>query len=261
VTKKDKAGLVVDNISLAFGGVQAINALSIEISEPEILSIIGPNGAGKTCILNCINGFYRPQKGHIFWRNEEITGLPPHKIAQLGIARAFQNLALYDGLSVLENLMAGRHMKIKQNMVTGALYFGWARKEEIEHRKRVEEIIDFLEMEAIRNKMVGSLSYGQRKKVDLGRALSLEPDLLLLDEPMGGMGTDEKGDIARYIIDIHVYRKIPIILVEHDMRVVMDICDRIVAVDFGNKIAEGTPKEISNNHQVIAAYLGKGEAK
>lgn len=259
--KKDKAGLVVDDITLAFGGVQAINGISLEISEPEILSIIGPNGAGKTCILNCINGFYRPQKGHIFWRNKDITRLPPNKIAQLGIARAFQNLALYDGLSVLENLMAARHMKIKQNMVTGAFYFGWARKEEIEHRKRVEEIIDFLEMEAIRYKMVGSLSYGQRKKVDLGRALSLDPDILLLDEPMGGMGTDEKGDIARYIIDIHVYRKIPIILVEHDMRVVMDICDRIVVVDFGYKIAEGTPKEISNNDQVIAAYLGTGKEK
>jgi branched-chain amino acid transport system ATP-binding protein len=259
--KKDKVGLVVDDITLAFGGVKAIDRFSIEISEPEILSIIGPNGAGKTCILNCINGFYRPQKGHIFWRNKEITMLPPHKIAQLGIARSFQNLALYNGLSVLENLMAARHMKIRQNMVTGALYFGWARKEEIEHRKRVEEIIDFLEIEAIRSKTVGSLSYGQRKKVDLGRALSLDPDILLLDEPMGGMGTDEKADIARYIIDIHVYRKIPIILVEHDMRVVMDICDRIVVVDFGNKIAEGTPKEISNNHQVIAAYLGKDKEK
>ena len=241
--------------------MHALRGVSLEISEAEILGVIGPNGAGKTCLLNCISGFYRPQRGQILWGGKDITRLPPHKIAELGIARTFQSIALYTGLSVLNNLMAARHLRMKQNMVTDALYFGWAHQEEIEHRARVEEVIDFLEIEAIRDKVVGSLPYGQRKRVDLGRALALEPELLLLDEPMAGMNIDEKEDIARFIIDILEVRKIPIVLVEHDMGVVMDICDRIAVLDFGNKIAEGIPKEIKVNSRVVAAYLGAEVAK
>jgi branched-chain amino acid transport system ATP-binding protein len=253
-----KEGLAVEKIELAFGGVGALCGVGLELKEPQILGIIGPNGAGKTCLINCISGFYRPQKGHIFWQGEEITKMPPHKIAQLGIARTFQNITLYHGLSVLDNLMAARHVLMKQNMFTDAIFFGWARREEIEHRRRVEEIIDFLEIEGIRKKIVGSLSYGQRKRVDLGRALALEPKILLLDEPMAGMSVDEKEDIARFIIDIFEFLKIPIILVEHDMGVVMDICDRLIVLEFGNKIAEGNPEEIKSNPKVIAAYLGTG---
>lgn len=257
----DEIKLKVDDAHLSFGGVHALRGVSLEISEAEILGVIGPNGAGKTCLLNCISGFYRPQRGQILWGGKDITRLPPHKIAELGIARTFQSIALYTGLSVLNNLMAARHLRMKQNMVTDALYFGWAHQEEIEHRARVEEVIDFLEIEAIRDKVVGSLPYGQRKRVDLGRALALEPELLLLDEPMAGMNIDEKEDIARFIIDILEVRKIPIVLVEHDMGVVMDICDRIAVLDFGNKIAEGIPKEIKVNSRVVAAYLGAEVAK
>ena len=254
-------GLIVDNIELFFGRVGALCRVSLELEEPQILGVIGPNGAGKTCLINCISGFYRPQKGHISWRGEEINKLSPHKIAQLGIARTFQNITLYHGLSVLDNLMAARHVLMKQNMLTGAIFFGWARREEIKHRRRVEEIIDFLEIEGIRNKIVGALPYGQRKRVDLGRALALEPKILLLDEPMAGMSVDEKEDIARFIIDIFEFLKIPIILVEHDMGVVMDICDRLIVLEFGNKIAEGNPEEIKSNPKVIAAYLGSGVEK
>jgi branched-chain amino acid transport system ATP-binding protein len=249
---------MVEKIDLSFGGVGALCGVSLELKEPQILGIIGPNGAGKTCLINCISGFYRPQKGHILWQGQEITKMPPHKIAQIGIARTFQNIALYHGLNVLDNLMAARHVLMKQNMFTGAVFFGWARREEIEHRRRVEEIIDFLEIEGIRKKIVGSLPYGQRKRVDLGRALALEPKILLLDEPMAGMSVDEKEDIARFIIDIFEFLKIPIILVEHDMGVVMDICDRLIVLEFGNKIAEGNPEEIKTNARVIAAYLGTG---
>jgi len=249
--------LKVEDISLSFGKVQALDRVSLEARGSEILSIIGPNGAGKTSLFNCINGFYRPQEGRICFEGREITKLPTHKIAGLGIARTFQNIQLYTGLSTLDNLMAARHIHLKPNLLAGAIYFGPEHSKEIQHRRVVEEIIDFLEIEAIREKVVGSLPYGQRKRVDLGRALAMEPKLLLLDEPMAGMNVEEKEDMARFILDIAELRRIPIILVEHDMGVVMDITDRVVVLDFGMKIAEGTPEEIKANDAVIKAYLGE----
>jgi branched-chain amino acid transport system ATP-binding protein len=248
--------LEVDNLFLSFGGVEALSGISFEINHPEILAIIGPNGAGKTCILNCISGFYRPQKGQILYGTHVINKLAPHEIAKIGVARTFQGTTLYTGLTLLDNLMAARHIHMKQNFLAGGIYFNWAQKEELRQREVVEDIIDLLEMESIRNRIVGTLSYGQRKRVDLGRALALEPKMLLLDEPMAGMNLDEKEDVARFIIDIFEVRKIPIILIEHDMGVVMDLADRILVIDFGEKIAEGTPQEIRNNQDVIKAYLG-----
>jgi branched-chain amino acid transport system ATP-binding protein len=264
--------LKLEHISLAFGGVKALTDVSIDVFEREILAIIGPNGAGKTSVLNCLSGFYRPQKGDIYLDGKRITRQPPDRIARLGLARTFQNIELYTGLSTLDNLMAARHVLMKENFLAGALYFGWAHKEEIRHRRTVEDIIDFLEIEPIRKKTVGALPYGLRKRVELGRALALEPKVLLLDEPMAGMNLEEKEDIARFIVDIfegqgETYPDTPvlrdgvncIILVEHDMGVVMDVADRIVVLDFGKKIAEGTPEEIKKDPTVIAAYLGKGE--
>jgi len=248
--------LKVESVSLAFGGVQALADVSFEVRDAEILAIIGPNGAGKTCLLNCISGFYKPQKGEIYYENRKITGLAPYKIASSGIARTFQNIQLYSGMTTVDNLMAARHIQIKPFLFSSAIYFGPAHRREIQHRRAVEDIIDFLELESIRKKVVGMLPYGQRKKVDLGRALALESEMLLLDEPMAGMNYEEKEDMARYILDIFDLRKIPIVLVEHDMSVVMDISDRIAVLDFGRKIAEGTPEEIKVNPAVISAYLG-----
>ena len=263
--------LRIDHLSLSFGGVQALIDVSIDVRDKEILAIIGPNGAGKTALLNCINGFYKPQEGEIFYDGQKrITRMRPDKLAKLGIARTFQNIELYAGLSTEDNIMAARHVLMRQNFVTGALYLGWALKEEIEHRRTAEEIIDFLEIAPIRKKVVGVLPYGMRKRIELGRALALEPKVLLLDEPMAGMNLEEKEDIARFIIDIFegqgtTYPDTPvlrdgiscIILVEHDMGVVMDIADRIIVLDFGRKIAEGTPVEIKANPKVISAYLGE----
>jgi len=270
LNQERKTKIQIKNLSLSFRGVKALRDMSLDIYDDEILAIIGPNGAGKTCLLNCINGFYKPQKGEILFEGNRITRIRPDKAAKLGIARTFQNIELFSGLTVLENIMAARHIFMKQNIVSGGLYFGWAHNEEIAHRKVVEEIIDFLEIEPIRKKTVGLLPYGSRKRAELGRALAMEPKLLLLDEPMAGMNLEEKEDIARFIIDVFegqgkTYPNTPvlrdgissIVLIEHDMGVVMDLADRIIVLDFGLKIAEGTPEEIMNDPKVIAAYLGE----
>jgi branched-chain amino acid transport system ATP-binding protein len=252
----EKVILQCEDLNLSFGGVQALQNISFSVRQGEILGVIGPNGAGKTCLMNCITGFYHCQKGKIRYGDTDITKYPSHKIAKLAISRVFQNVALYTGLSTVDNLMAARHIWMKSGVIAGAIYWGLAQKEDIENRKTVEEIIDFLEMEQIRDVITGTLPYGFQKRVDLGRALAMEPKLLLLDEPTAGMSSDEKEDVARFILDIHQAKDITIILVEHDMGLVMDIVDRIVVLDFGHKIAEGTPQEITANPAVIRAYLG-----
>jgi branched-chain amino acid transport system ATP-binding protein len=249
--------LILENIVLRFGGLTALDGVSFQVNRNEILSIIGPNGAGKTSLLNCINGFYKPQEGSMFFDGQDLGKMPIYKRAEQGIARTFQKIELFNGLTTLENILAARHLHFNTGVGRTALYFGKARREEIYHREIVEQIIDFLEIKPIRKKVVASLPYGLRKRVELGRALAIEPKLLLLDEPMSGMNIEEKEDMARFIIDIFEEKEIPIILIEHDMGVVMDISDRVIVLDFGKKIAEGSPDEISNDRKVINAYLGQ----
>jgi len=251
--------LSVKDLSLSFGGVLALDSIDMDVRKGELLALIGPNGAGKTCLLNCINGFYHPDRGSIHYRGRPITGMPLFKRAHLGIARVFQGIQLYAGLTTLDNLMAGAHYFIRHGIFSALCFVGKAKREEIRQRRVVEKIIDFLEIEYARKKMVGELPYGLQKRIDLGRALAMEPELRLLDEPMAGMNLEEKEDMARFILDIHEERDTTVVLVEHDMGVVMDIADRIVVLDFGKKIAEGDPERISKDPRVVNAYLG-GEA-
>ncbi|HEX6958871.1 MAG TPA: ABC transporter ATP-binding protein [Ferrovibrio sp.] len=248
--------LKVENISLSFGGVKALTNISFEIREHEILAIIGPNGAGKSSMLNCINGFYHPQEGSITFRGWKRKQMRPHEAASQGIARTFQNIALFKGMSTLDNIMTGRLLKMKCGLLSSAIYKGPAEKEQIAHRQFCERIIDFLEIEAIRKVPVGRLPYGLQKRVELGRALAAEPTLLLLDEPMAGMNLEEKQDMCRFILDVNDEFGTTICLIEHDMGVVMDISDRVVVLDYGRKIGDGVPDEVKNNQAVIDAYLG-----
>jgi branched-chain amino acid transport system ATP-binding protein len=246
----------VRNITLRFGGVVAIKDISFNIREGEIRAIIGPNGAGKSSMLNVINGFYHPQEGEIWFRGAKRGAMRPHEIAHLGIARTFQNIALFKGMSTLDNIMTGRFTHMKQGLFAQALWKGPAEREEIENRAKVERIIDFLEIQHIRKKPVGSLPYGLQKRVELGRALAAEPKLLLLDEPMAGMNVEEKEDMSRFILDVNDEFGTTIALIEHDMGVVMDISDRVVVLDYGQKIGDGTPDEVRRDQAVIDAYLG-----
>jgi branched-chain amino acid transport system ATP-binding protein len=249
--------LAAEDITLQFGGVVALLEVSVEVEQGAIHAIIGPNGAGKTSLLNCISRLYHPTKGRILFEGQDITTYRPHKIAELGIARSFQNIELFRGMTVLDNLMLGRHVHLKSGVLSGGFYWGKSQREEIAHRAIVEDIIDFLEIEAIRNKTVGTLAYGLQKRVELGRALALEPKILLLDEPMAGMNVEEKEDMARFILDINEERGITVVLIEHDMGVVMDISDKVTVLDFGEKISEGTSDEVRKDPKVISAYLGE----
>ncbi|MEF7616385.1 ABC transporter ATP-binding protein [Aquincola sp. MAHUQ-54] len=248
--------LDVRNISLRFGGVKALTDISFDVREHEVRAIIGPNGAGKSSMLNCINGVYAPQEGAITFRGQTFKHMNSRQVAEMGVARTFQNLALFKGMSVLDNIMTGRNLRMKSNIFLQALRWGPAEREEIAHREKVERIIDFLEIQPWRKTPVGRLPYGLQKRVDLGRALAMEPQVLLLDEPMAGMNVEEKQDMCRFILDVNDEFGTTIVLIEHDMGVVMDISDRVVVLDYGKKIGDGTPDEVRGNEDVIRAYLG-----
>ncbi len=250
--------LDVRDISLRFGGLKALTNVSFHVAPGELFSIIGPNGAGKTSMLNCISGRYTPTEGRVFFQGKDVTRLKPNKRAAIGIGRTFQNLALFGHMSVLDNIMVGRHHLLKNNFLTGSLYWiGGAQKEELEHRRVVEEVIDFLEIQHVRKATAGTLSYGLRKRVELARAVALEPKLILLDEPMAGMNQEEKEDMARTIVDLNEEWGMTIIMIEHDMGVVMDISHRVMVLDFGKKLVEGLPADVLANEHVRKAYLGE----
>src|ERR671918_828562 len=253
--------LEIREVSKSFGGVQAVSRVSLDVTRGDLVSVIGPNGAGKTTLLNMLSGFYHPDRGQILLAGSDVTQAPPFRIAERGVARTFQNIALFRGMTVLDNLMLGRHVHMKTSVFGAFAYWGLAQREEVAHRRRVEDIIDFLRIQDLRKRATGSLAYGLQKRVELGRALALDPKLLLLDEPMGGMNQEEKEDMARFVLDVNEEWGTTIILIEHDMGVVMDISHRVAVLDMGQKIAEGKPEDVRVNPAVVKAYLGETKSE